>query len=74
MYFTCGSTTQMSGRPTSVRKLKVRVMIPAKIADCCVIRSEANVRPMTMPMYLARSPISIFIAIKFIRHLALPIN
>ena len=66
VYCTFGSTTQISGSPTSVRKLNVRVMTPRKIADCCVIKSEANVSPMIIPMYSARSPISIFRAMKFI--------
>jgi hypothetical protein len=41
-------------------------MMPVKMADCCVIKSEANVNPMIMRTYLARSPISIFRATKFI--------
>ena len=47
------------------QNLKVRVIIPAKTADCCVIGSEAKVSPMTMPKYFARSPKSILRAMKF---------
>ena len=54
----------MSGEPVSVRKLKVRVMIPTKMADCWVINREAKVSPITMPIYFARSPSSIFKAMK----------
>src|ERR1700741_2032182 len=66
MYCTVGSTTHMSGKPMSVTKLNVRLITPVKIAEGQVTRNEANVRPMTMPMYFARSPSNILMAIKFI--------
>src|SRR3974377_1708173 len=66
MYCTVGSTTQTSGKPISVTKLNVRLITPVKMAEGQVTRNEANVRPMTIPRYLARSPSSIFSAIKFI--------
>src|SRR4051812_37000493 len=42
----------------------VRDIRPQKIDPCWVIRSEAKVRPRTIPKNFARSPISIFIAIQ----------
>ena len=66
MYCTFGSITQISGSVVSVRNPNVRVISPRNIADCWVMSSDANVNPMTMPRYLARSPISIFKAMKFI--------
>ena len=48
-------------------ELTVRLISPTKIAICWVISSEANVRPMMMPRYLARSPTSIFSATRFMR-------
>jgi hypothetical protein len=44
----------------------VRLITPLKIADGQVTRNEANVSPMMMPTYFARSPSSILMAIKFI--------
>ena len=52
----------------SVTKLKVRLITPLKIADGHVTRNDAKVSPMTMPMYLARSPNSILSAMKFTSH------
>ena len=48
-----------------LRKLNVRLITPVKMADGQVTRNEANVSPMTIPTYLARSPSSILSAMKF---------
>ena len=65
MNCTFGWTTQMSGKLQSVTKLYTRDMMPVNTAACCVINSDANVSPRTIPKYLARSPTSILSAIKF---------
>ena len=56
------SITQMSGCCVSAMNPYVRVISPTKIDACCVMSSDANVIPMMMPRYFARSPISIFSA------------
>src|SRR5687767_3894649 len=66
MNWTLGSMTQMSGRARSVTAPYVRDMSPMKIASCWVISSDANVRPIMMPRYLARSPTNILGAMRFI--------
>ena len=62
---TLGSITQMSAWAVSLKKPKVRPINPTKIDSCCVMSNEANVKPIRMPRYLARSPINIFNATKF---------
>ena len=66
MNWTFGSMTHTSGKARSEIAPYVRDIRPTKIPSCCVISSEANVSPMTMPRYFARSPTSIFSATKFI--------
>lgn len=65
MNWTFSSMTQMSGSEVSLKNPKVRLISPTKIAACCVIKSDAKVSPIRMPRYLARSPTSIFHAMKF---------
>jgi hypothetical protein len=72
MNCTFGSITHTSGSPTSVIALYVRSISPTKIAACCVINSDANVSPMMIPKYFARSPTSILKATTFIP--ALPVS
>ena len=62
MNCTFGSITHTSGNARSLIAPYVRDIRPTKIPSCWVISSDANVIPMMMPRYLARSPTSIFIA------------
>src|SRR3954471_564061 len=48
-------------------------MSPTKMAACCVISSDAKVRPTMIPIYFARSPTSIFHATKFMLDMLAPV-
>jgi hypothetical protein len=57
---------QRSGRLVSEMNANVRDIRPTKMEDCCVMSSAAKPMPSRMPKYLATSPTSILMAIRFI--------
>src|SRR5436309_748796 len=65
-YCVLRSITQMSASVMSLFWLRVQSMIPANIEDWCAISNEENAMAKIRPRYLARSPVSIFRATKFI--------
>src|SRR5260370_15294975 len=68
-YSVCGSITQTSASVTSRIWLDVRRMMLAKIEVWFSRRKVQKAMANTRPKYLARSPVSIRSATKFMRHL-----